>query len=307
MNDMRVGFIGLGTMGRPMVRNVLSGGYQVTVYDTDPKAVAVLAADGAAVAPSCRELAEVSDLVITMVPTPADVEAAVLGQEGVADGVADGLARGGIVVDMSTGDPQVAQRLAGSLAEEGIDVLDCPVGRTQEHAEAGTLLLLAGGHDAVIDRAAPVLMCMGEELIRCGGHGMGQAMKLVNNMLALVLTQGVGEALALGLGAGLSVDLIRSVTAKTLAQTRQLDAALPAKAFTGDLTPGFALRLAEKDIRLATALAERLEVPVPLAERTLRQCAELSAAGHADHDIGVIVTAQAPQTVGGVGASRGSP
>lgn len=286
---MRVGFIGLGAMGRPMATNVVKAGYPVTVYDTNRAAMEAMRAVGALTGTSSNELAESSDLVITMLPRPEDVEKVVLGPRGLADA----LPAGAVLVDMSTGDPLTAQRLAAALDERGVLAVDCPVGRTVEHAEAGTLLLLAGGHDEAVERARPVLMCMGDDLVRCGGPGMGQAMKLVNNMLAISVAQGVAEALALGLHAGLPLDVIRSVTSKTMAQTAMLDSALPAKAFAGDLTPGFALRLAEKDMELATRLAERLGVPVPVAERTQRRCADLIAAGHADQDIGVLVTAQA--------------
>jgi 4-hydroxybutyrate dehydrogenase/sulfolactaldehyde 3-reductase len=286
---VRVGFIGLGAMGRPMAANILRRGHELTVYDANPDAVTALRVMGAAAAAGYRELAKASDIVITMLPKPADVEAVVLGDGGVASG----LRSGGAFIDMSTGDPTTAQRLAETLEADGVHVVDCPVGRTQAHAEAGTLLLLAGGSDEAVRRVEPVLMCMGQELFRCGGPGMGQAMKLVNNMLAMVLMEAVAEALELGLRAGLSLDIIRSVTAKTLAQTTLLDTGLPAKAFTGDLSPGFALWLGEKDVALAVALAEQLGVAVPVTERTLQCCAELHAAGHGNQDVGVLVMSRA--------------
>lgn len=295
MNDhqiVRVGFIGLGTMGAPMAANVAKGGYALMVYDTDRSAVHALRPSGATVASDCAAIAEWSDVVITMLPRPGDVEAVVLGTDS-TPGIVDRLRENAVFVDMSTGDPITAQRLAKALKTGGRYVVDCPVGRTQTHAQAGTLLLMAGGEDQAIDAVSPVLMCMGNELVRCGGPGMGQAMKLVNNMLSLIITQGVSEALVVGLRAGLSLDVIRGVTAKTMAQTAELDHALPAKTFKGDLTPGFALRLAEKDIRLAIALAAQLGVAVPLAEGTLRSCAALNATGYADQDVGVMVAAPA--------------
>lgn len=290
---MRVGFVGLGTMGRPMAENILKGGHQLTVYDTNPDPLATLRDAGAQIATGYRELAEASEVVITMLPKPADVEAAVLGPGGLAEG----LGPGDTFVDMSTGNPATAQRIAERLAARGVGVLDSPVGRTQTHAEAGTLLLMVGGDDEVIRRVEPVLMCMGEELFHCGGPGMGQAMKLVNNMLAMVIAQGVAEALELGLRAGLSLDTVRSVTARTLAQNALLDTGLPAKAFTGDVLPGFSMLLGRKDVTLAAELARELDVPIPITERTLQRCAELVEAGYGGYDTQVLVMSR----VGGLG------
>lgn len=285
-----VGFIGLGAMGTPMAANILAAGHDVTVYDTDPAAAQRLSELGASVADDHAELAASNDVVITMLPHPTVVEQTVLGRGGLAE---HGFRPGTTFVDMSTGDPSTAQRLADALEPRGVLSVDCPVGRTPEQAKVGALLLLAGGSDDAVERARPVLMCMGDELVHCGGPGTGQTMKLVNNMLAIVVMQGVGEVLGVGLQAGLPLDLIREVTAKTLAQTAAMDKALPAKAFVGDLSPGFALRLAEKDIGLAVQLAETLGLSVPVAEQTLKRCAELVANGHADHDIGVLAAEQA--------------
>ncbi|AYY11820.1 NAD(P)-dependent oxidoreductase [Actinobacteria bacterium YIM 96077] len=286
----RIGFIGLGAMGAPMATNILAGGHQLMVYDTNSAAVEALRELGADIAADVSEMAESRDVIITMLPHPTAVEEIVLGPDGL---VASGLRPGRTFVDMSTGDPLTAQRLAETLESKGVFAVDCPVGRTPEHAKEGALLLLAGGSSDAVERARPVLMCMGDELVHCGGPGTGQAMKLVNNMLTITVMQGVGEVLGVGLQAGLPLDLMREVTAKTLAQTSVMDKALPAKAFVGDLSPGFALRLAEKDIRLAVQLAANLSLSTPVAERALQRCTELVASGHADHDIGILAAEQA--------------
>jgi 4-hydroxybutyrate dehydrogenase/sulfolactaldehyde 3-reductase len=291
---MHVGFIGLGAMGRPMATNILQGGHRLTVHDVNEDAVRGLCSSGASAAASLRKLAADCDLVITMLPAPADVEHTVLGDNGLLAGANAGT----VIVDMGTGNPGSARELQLRLAERDVAFVDCPVGRTQVHAEAGTLLLLAGGERAVIDRVRPVLDCVGSDLVHCGGPGTGQAMKLVNNMLATIALQGVAEALSLGLAAGLSLDTIRAVTGQTMAQTSQLDKALPAKTFAGDLTPGFALALARKDVGLAADYARELGVPVPVAERTLQRCSELIDAGHGRDDIGIMVAASAPGVVG---------
>jgi 4-hydroxybutyrate dehydrogenase/sulfolactaldehyde 3-reductase len=168
---MRVGFVGVGVMGAAMAQNVLKAGHEVLVYDTSRDAITAMVRAGAQAAPSGKYLAAACDVVITMLPTPADVEAAVLGPDGILEGAVSGL----IYIDMSTGEPMLAQRLARMLGERGIVAIDCPVGRTHSHAVAGTLLLMAGGDRTAVERLRPLLMCMGNELVYCGGAGMGQA------------------------------------------------------------------------------------------------------------------------------------
>lgn len=295
---MKVGFVGLGAMGRPMAANVLAGGHQLTVFDVVPAATRAFEDTEATVAESAREVAESCQVLITMLPRPSDVELLVLGPDGDgADGLAEAMSPGSTYVDMSTGDPQLAQRIAAVLGPLEIEALDCPVCRTQDHAVAGTLLVLAGGSDQAVRRIRPVLDCMASELRHLGGPGTGQAMKLVNNMLSLSVAEAVGEALAVGTRAGLDVEQIRQITGQTMAQTAQLDVGLWKKALTGDLAPGFALRLAEKDIGLATELAKRLGTAVPVTEQTLRRCAELRAAGFGDADFGVLATSQLAQPI----------
>lgn len=290
---MLVGFIGLGTMGGVMAQNVLRNSYPVVGYDTNLLALSALVAQGALAAESPRAAAAQSDVVITMLPEPSDVEQVVLGQ----DGVLEGLRRGTIFIDMSTGSPVLAQRIAARLALKGVAAIDCPVGRGQAEARAGTLLLMAGGDAAAIDQVRPLLMCMGNELVQCGGAGMGQAMKLTNNVLGMLLVQSTTEALTLGLKAGLTLETMVAVMTRTMASNAALSKAFPVKAFKGDFEPGFKLRLGRKDLRLALELAEQLDVPIPLTSITHQSCSTLVANGRGDQDIGTILDAQA-QLVG---------
>src|SRR5580692_8530329 len=168
-----VGFIGLGTMGAPMARNVLKGGHSLTVFDLNPAACKALAAAGAAVAATPKEVASASEVVITMVPDAPDVEKIALGPGGILEG----MRRGSVYIDMSTIDPATTQRVGKAFAEKGVDMIDSPVGKTVEHAIAGTSTLMIGGDADVIERVRPVLKTMGAELIHCGALGMGQAMK----------------------------------------------------------------------------------------------------------------------------------
>ena len=249
---MKVGFIGLGVMGSPMALNILKGGHELTVYDRSPEAIAQLVKAGATAAASPREVGAASEIVVTMLPEPQHVDQVVLGK----DGVVEGLRKGGIVIEMSTIDPQTSQRVGDELRKRGMDLVDSPVGKTSEHAATGTLTLMVGGNPAAIERATPVLNCMGTDTFLCGGPGMGHAMKITNNLLATTIMVANTEVLAIGIKSGLTLELMQRVMRTTMAWNQQLAVALPKKAFLGDDSPGFAVRLACKDVRLACELAE---------------------------------------------------
>lgn len=251
---MKVGFIGLGVMGAPMAANIVKGGHELTVHDTSPEAVARLVSAGARAASSPREVGEASEVVVTMLPEPQHVEQVVLG----AGGVAEGLRAGGIVVDMSTIDPITSRRVGDVLRSRGCEMVDSPVGKTSEHAATGTLTLMVGGHKKAIERVTPVLRCMGTDTFYCGGPGTGHAMKMTNNLLATTIMIANTEALAIGIKAGLTLELMQEVMRTTMAWNQQLAVAMPKKAFAGDDSPGFAIRLACKDVRLACEAAETM-------------------------------------------------
>jgi len=250
---MRVGFIGLGVMGGPMAQNIVKGGHQLTVYDLDPQAVARLTKAGAKGAKSPKDVGEASDVVVTMLPEPHHVRDVVLG----ANGVAEGLKKGSVVIDMSTIDPYTSQEVGAELKKRGIDMVDSPVGKTSEHAATGTLTLMLGGEPEVIERVKPVLDCMGNESIYCGKLGMGHAMKITNNVLATTIMAANTEALAIGAKCGLSLEIMLEVMKSTMGNNVQLYVAMPKKAFKGDDSPGFMIKLAGKDVRLAVELARK--------------------------------------------------
>lgn len=251
---MKVGFIGLGVMGAPMAANIVRKGHELTVYDHSAEAVAKLVEAGAKAAKSPREVGEASDFVVTMLPEPQHVEQVVLGP----DGVAEGLRAGGIVIDMSTIDPITSKRVGDELRSRGFEMVDSPVGKTSEHAVTGTLTLMVGGNKEAIERATPVLECMGTDTFYCGGPGTGHAMKMTNNLLATTIMVANIEALAIGIKAGLKLELMQEVMRTTMAWNQQFAVAMPKKAFVGDDSPGFAIRLACKDVRLACEAAEKM-------------------------------------------------
>ena len=298
---MKVGFIGLGVMGAPMAENIVKGGHELTVYDRSPEAIARLVKAGAKAAATPREVGAASDIVVTMLPEPQHVEQVVLG----ADGVAEGLREGGIVIEMSTIDPGTSRRVGDALRQRGMELVDSPVGKTSEHAVTGTLTLMVGGNQPAIDRAMPVLKCMGTDTYFCGGPGTGHAMKITNNLLATTIMVANTEALAIGIKAGLTLELMQEVMRTTMAWNQQFAVAMPKKAFLGDDSPGFAVRLACKDVRLACDLAEqqgfRAEVG-RAAQRTMEQAIERQLG---DRDTAVLMKIREEQL--GIEVRQGVP
>ena len=282
---MKVGFIGLGVMGGPMAANVLKGGHELTVYDLNPAAVAQLTALGARAAASPRELGQASEVVITMLPEPQHVEGAILGENGAAAG----MAAGGTVIDMSTIDPTTSQRIGQALKARGIAMVDSPVGKTSEHAVTGTLTLMIGGEAADIERVRPVLACMGNQFFICGGQGMGHAMKMTNNLLATTIMCANTEALAIGAKCGLTLETMVEVMKTTMGWNQQLAVALPKKAFLGDDSPGFMVKLAAKDVRLAVAAARQQGFEPMVGAGALATLDRAAQLGRADRDTAALL------------------
>ena len=282
---MRVGFIGLGVMGGPMAANILKGGHELTVFDLNPAAVAALVSAGARAAATPREVGAASEIVVTMLPLPSHVEGVILGPNGVAEG----LAKGGLVIDMSTIDPQTSKRVGRALRERGIGMVDSPVGKTSEHAVTGTLTLMVGGEPADIAHAKPVLDCMGNQTFLCGGPGAGHAMKMTNNLLATTIMCANTEALAIGTKEGLTLELMVEVMTTTMAWNQQLAVAMPKKAFIGDDSPGFMVKLAAKDVRLAVDAARVQGFEPLVGAGALATLDRAAALGFGDRDTAVLM------------------
>jgi len=220
---MKVGFIGLGTMGAPMARNVQKKGHALVVFDVNRASVDALVASGATAAASPKDVAAASDIVITMLPDAPDVERAALGH----DGIVHGIRPGAIYVDMSTIDPGTTRKVGAAIHAKGAAMIDSPVGKTADAAVAGTSTLMIGGDPGVVARARPVLECMATDLFLCGPLGAGQTMKLINNLLAAAIGEASVEALVAGTKAGLTLDLMMSVLRTTMAWNQHLAVSMP--------------------------------------------------------------------------------
>jgi 3-hydroxyisobutyrate dehydrogenase-like beta-hydroxyacid dehydrogenase len=204
-------------------------------------------------------------------------------------GVVEGLKPGGVMVDMSTSAPETTRKIGAALAEKGCGMVDCPVGKTADHAVTGTLTLMIGGAHADVERALPVLQCMGTDLFRCGKLGNGHAMKATNNLLATAIVALNAEILAAGVKAGLTLETMTSVMQKTMAWNNQLAVAFPLRPLKGDFAPGFMLKLAHKDCRIALSMIDAMGLEAPVGRAALAACQEGIDRGYATNDVGVLL------------------
>jgi 4-hydroxybutyrate dehydrogenase / sulfolactaldehyde 3-reductase len=280
-----VGFIGLGKMGRPMAANLCRKGAAVALYDVNSVPVRELLALGAAAATSVSDVAAGSDIIFTMLPDSAVVERVVAG----ADGVLASAKRGAVIVDMSTIDPRVTDRLAAAAAGKGVDFVDAPVGRLASHAERGESLFMVGAAPEVFERVKPLLEMMGTTIHHCGGVGTGMRTKLVNNFLAIVSCQLNAEAIALSQRFGLRLEKTLDVIHGTTATNGQLKLAWATKVLTGDTEPGFTIDLAHKDLSLIVDAANADKVPVPIAAVAREAYSAARAQGYGGKDFSAMV------------------
>lgn len=276
----RIGFIGIGVMGRPMSANLVRAGHPVTVYDVAAGATAPLVELGARAAGSIAELTEASDVVFTMVPNSPDVEAVVLGPGGIAENGREGV----MVVDTSTIYPEVTDRVAAGLADRGMEFVDAGVGRQQAHAETGELMFMVGATDEGMARVRPLLEIMGDTIVHVGPPGQGIRMKLINNLLAGFTNQASADVVAFALKLGLPFDRVMEVLTGTAARTGHLSITWPNKILKGDDTPGFSIALQDKDMNLALQLAESIDAPLDFGEAVRKSFASMIERGYGGKD-----------------------
>ena len=282
---MRVGFIGLGNMGRGMAANLARKGESLVVHDVVEAPVRALVELGARAASSAAELAAETDIIFTMLPTTASVAEVVSGASGLLAHAREGT----IVVDMSTIDPLVTDRLAAAAAARGVAFADAPVGRLASHAAKGESLFMVGAAPDVFARIKPLLEKMGTTIHHCGGVGTGMRTKLVNNYLAIISCQLNAEAVALSQRFGLDLAKTLEVIHGTTATNGQLKIAWPSKVLAGDTAPGFTIDLAHKDLTLIVEAANAAKVPVPIAAVAREAFSHARSSGHADKDFSAMV------------------
>jgi 3-hydroxyisobutyrate dehydrogenase len=264
---MKIGFIGTGTMGQPMLANLVKKGFEVVAWDVVPAALDAAARLGAARAGSIREAAAASDLVITMLPSSANVEAAYLG----ADGIIEGAEPGRLCVDMSTIDPGTSQRVAARLNERQIRFLDAPVSGGAGGAAAGTLAIMVGGDARDLEEARPALAAMGANIIHVGAVGAGEVAKLCNNLISGSALIAVAEAFRIGEAFGVDPQILTNVIAKSSGATWVMEHMHPvpgivdSAASSRQYAPGFMTDLMAKDLALAVNAAREKRVPVAVA------------------------------------------
>jgi 2-hydroxy-3-oxopropionate reductase len=281
----RIGFIGLGIMGKPMAGNLLTAGFPLTVYNRSAGPVEQLVARGATRGQSPRDVASASDVVITMLPDSPDVEAVVLG----TDGIVEGVGAGALYVDMSTIGPATSRKIAGVLSERGVDAVDAPVSGGEPAAQAGELSIMAGGTEQAVERARPIFDVLGKGTTHIGPAGAGQVAKAANQVVVALTIQAVAESLTLARKARVDPARVRDALLGGFAQSRILDLH-GQRMLDGNYEPGFKLRLHRKDLAIALQLGREEHVPLFATAQAAELMDALLARDGGDRDHSAMAT-----------------
>lgn len=281
----RIGFVGLGIMGRPMALNLMEAGYELTVHNRSRAKVDELVAEGAAPAGSPKEVAEKCDIVIAMLPGPPEVKQAVAGENGLLEGAREG----SLIIDMSTSSPLLAQKLSQTAKARGVGILDAPVSGGDIGAVEGTLSIMVGGEENDFKRARPLFEAMGETDVHVGGAGAGQTVKAANQIVVALVIEAVSEALVLGSRAGVEPERVIEVLSGGLAANRLLK--VKRKNFlTHDFTPGGEARFHRNDLGIALEAGRKYGVALPATAVVDQMLGALVAQGRGDWDHSALIT-----------------
>jgi len=278
-NKPTVGFIGLGIMGKPMAQNLLRADYPLVVLNRSQAAVDELAGEGAQRGASPRDVAARSQVVITMLPDSPDVEAVVLGN----DGVAQGIAGGALYIDMSTIAPATARKIAESLGGRGVDVLDAPVSGGEQGAKNAALSIMAGGNEAAFERAKPIFEALGKNIVHVGPSGAGQVTKACNQIVVGVTLEAVAEALALADASGVDPAKVRAALLGGFAQSKVLEVH-GQRMIDRNFVPGFKAKLHRKDMNIAAEAGDERALDLVAAKLVRERFDELLAKGEGELD-----------------------
>lgn len=285
----RLGFIGLGIMGKPMAGHLLAAGNVVYVFDVNTDSVKELAAKGAVACDSSKDVAAQSEIIFTMVPDTPDVEKALFGEAGIAEGAK----KGSVVVDMSSISPIATKDFAKRLADIGVDMLDAPVSGGQVGAEKAILSIMVGGKPEVFERVKPYFEVMGKNLVLIGDNGAGQTCKVSNQIAVAVNIAAAAEALTFASKAGADPAKVREALMGGLAGSRVLEL-LGERMITRNFEPGGPLRINQKDVNLALQMARSLHMSLPFAAlaQEMYSAAAAQAGMEADHSSMVLAIEQ---------------
>ena len=284
MKGPQIGFVGLGIMGKPMAKNLLKAGYPLTIYNRNPDPLEELASEGASIAPSSKEVAQRTQVNITMLPDSADSEDAILGDDGVLQGAQEG----STIIDMSSIAPLVSRRIAAEAAKMKVEMLDAPVSGGEPAAIAGALAIMVGGKQDVFDRCLPILDVMGRSVVRVGDVGAGNFVKLANQIIVAANIEAIGEAFVLAQKAGIDPDLVFQAIRAGLAGSNVLEAKAP-MIMERNFKPGFRIRLHQKDLHNALFTGKELGVPLPVTSLVQQMLGALIVRGKGENDHSAIV------------------
>jgi 2-hydroxy-3-oxopropionate reductase len=289
----RIGFIGLGIMGKPMCRNLLQAGYPLVVYNRSRAAMEELAGAGARLATSPADLAQQVDVVITCVSDSPDVEAIVLGEQGLLEGVREGM----LFIDMSTISPATSRKIYSVLQAKGVAALDAPVSGGDIGAQQGTLSIMVGGDPEVFQRSLPILQAVGRNIVHIGTAGAGQVTKACNQIVVAMTVQAVAEALTLAQKSGVDGAKVREALLGGFAQSRILEVH-GQRMLEGDFQPGFKMSLFRKDLNIVAQTGRELQLPLLGTAQVTQLMDILRAQGNENLDFVAVYSLY--QTLGGM-------
>ncbi|MCA1728009.1 MAG: 2-hydroxy-3-oxopropionate reductase [Actinobacteria bacterium] len=281
----KIGFVGLGLMGRPMARNLMQAGYDLVVHNRSRGKVEELVSEGATAAESPREVSEGCDIVFTMLPGPPEVREVVTGEGGVLEGAREG----SLVVDMSTSSPVLARELALTAREQGVGTLDTPVSGGDVGAIEGTLSIMAGGSEEDFERAKPLLEVMGKTVVHVGEAGTGQSVKACNQIVVALVIEAVSEALVLGTKAGVDPAKVIEVLSGGLAGNKVMEVKRE-KLLSHDFEPGGKIKFHHKDLGIALEAGKEYGVPLPVTALVDQMFGALIAKGRGGWDHSGLLT-----------------
>lgn len=281
---MKIGFIGLGIMGKPMSKNLIKAGYELVVCDIVAAAVDEVVAAGATAAATPKSVAEQTDVIITMLPNSPHVRQVVLGENGVIEGAK----KGTIVIDTSSIAPLVSQEVAGKLAEAGIDMIDAPVSGGEPKAIDGTLSIMVGGKKELFDKCYPILKTVAASVVHTGDIGAGNVTKLANQIIVALNIAAMSEALVLASKVGVKPELVYQAIRGGLAGSTVLDAKAPL-VMDRKFNPGFRINLHIKDLNNVLETSHEVGVPLPLTAAVMEMMQALKVDGLGNEDHGSLI------------------